>query len=71
MWPGMMFGGFGTMFVWPILLIVGVIAFAFWTQGKAPFSSQSNDSALDVLKKRYAKGEISKKEFESMKKDIQ
>ena len=30
-----------------------------------------NESATEILKKRYAKGEITKEEYESMKKDIE
>jgi putative membrane protein len=29
------------------------------------------DSPLDILKKRYAKGEINKEQFEQMKKDLE
>jgi putative membrane protein len=31
---------------------------------------QSLENALDILKKRYVKGEITREEFEQMKKDI-
>lgn len=58
--------------------IVGVALLTFITLGivKAVNSNSksqkyNNKSALDILKERFAKGEISKEEFEEMKKSIE
>lgn len=48
-----------------IIIIVAVLLLLFGRRG-----GQSQESAMDILKKRYAKGEISKEEFEQIMKDI-
>ena len=49
-------------------VIVGIVLGIRWliSQGKA---SQS-DSALEILRQRYARGEINKEEFEAKKRDL-
>src|SRR3972149_7980807 len=67
MGPGMM-GGYGTMFFMPVLWIV-VIGLIFGAVvaavrpgafGGSDSASSRPDSSLEVLKKRYARGEIDK-----------
>ena len=71
-WTHFWAGGF---LMWIILLLViGLIVYLIvasgrYRQGQIIDGAQS-ESALDILKKRYAKGEISKEEFERMKRDI-
>lgn len=74
MGPGMMSGwgsgmGYGYGHGWLaatlwILLIAAVIA------AVVMLLRQRKESALDTLKERYARGELSKKEFEEMKRDL-
>ena len=74
-WGSMMHYGFGYggMFMWIIFLIViGLLIYfivqAQKTKGQTP---TQHESPLDVLKRRYAKGEIAKEEYERMKKDLE
>lgn len=60
--------GFLIMIVFWILIIISIVALIKWLidQGK---SSEEN-SALEVLRQRYAKGEINQKEFEEKKEAL-
>ncbi|MDP2954468.1 MAG: SHOCT domain-containing protein [Chloroflexota bacterium] len=73
MGPGMM-GGFGAMGLGMVvfwgLIIWLVVALAQGSTGTRSYDSSHADSALEVLKKRYARGEISKEEYEERKKDL-
>ena len=68
-WFGMIF-----MVVFWVLVLVGLIFLVKWliqiTSGEKEIYSGSN-KALEILKERYARGEIDKVEFESKKKDLQ
>ena len=71
-WGGNMMGWFGggiMMLVFWVLLIVFIVWMVREVSGKN-LHSQSGSNALEILKERYAKGEIDKKEFEEKKKDL-
>jgi putative membrane protein len=72
--------GYGMGWFWTIIMvafwiavIVGIVFLIKWlvisTTTRGPVA-KSEDSALEILKKRYARGEIDKEEFEEKKKDL-
>lgn len=73
-WNNMMggWGGFGLGWIFMILfwvfIILGVVVLVRYLGGQ--HNTDKGKTPLDILKERYAKGELDKKEFEEMKKDL-
>jgi putative membrane protein len=68
-WGHMMSYGYGGNFIWVLFLVlIAVIVFLILQNARS--GKRNGQSALDILKLRYAKGEITKEEFERMRKDI-
>jgi putative membrane protein len=73
--------GFGGWWIFPIICMIVMFFFMMfrrggirppWGQNSDRHQGESKDSEtpIDILKKRYAKGEITKEEFDQMKKDL-
>ena len=65
---------FGSMWFFSILflllVIVGVMFIARWLLRRNAKESPAEESPLDILKRRYAHGEIDRDTFERMRRDI-
>ena len=68
---------FNGMWAFPVIMltVMLVMIYLIFRQGMCGssrffHSREESGTALDILKKRYAKGEVSKEEFEQMKKDL-
>ncbi len=80
--PGMMGGygmgwGFGwfLMLLWWVLIIAGIVVLVRWLvvgSLRDPHKSHNvpDKTALDILKERYARGEINRETFEQMRRDL-
>ena len=70
-------GWFGVIFVILIVVLVIVVLIIFLPQLKQKYKikevepSGGKSNALEILKARYARGEIDKTEFEEKKKDLE
>ncbi|MGC2047304.1 MAG: SHOCT domain-containing protein [Gallionella sp.] len=68
MWWGGMWMMFPSLLIFIILILIPLF---LWQRGfpfKAP--EDKSETPLEILKKRYARGEITKDQFEQIKKDI-
>jgi putative membrane protein len=53
-----------------VLVIVAIVALGKWIFDR-PGDAPRGKSALDILKERYARGEVGKEEFEQKKRDLE
>jgi putative membrane protein len=62
----MMFFGF--------IFIIGIVLLIIWFTRRSGFNfdfiNKSTAHPVEIVKERYAKGEITKEQYESMKKDL-
>jgi putative membrane protein len=69
-----MMGGFGFgfgMLFW-VVIIVGAIALAIWLSSSPRGTNKtSSKDALDILKERYARGEVDKDAYLERKRDLE
>jgi putative membrane protein len=67
-WWGWGLGMMATMFLFWALVIVGLVVGIRWLVGQG--KKEKSDSAIEILRQRYARGEINKEEFDARKKDL-
>jgi putative membrane protein len=72
-WGHMMGYWYGGGLMWLIILALIGVGIYFLIQASKSKSSDNStmETPLDILKKRYARGEIDKEEFEQKKKDLE
>ena len=72
-WGNMMYYGHGGMGIMWILFVAIIVVIALWAvrEMKKKDTPPPSGTPLDILKRRYAKGELTKEQFQDMKKDIE
>ena len=69
--PGFFLGPIFMVFFW-VIIIALIVSMVSRMSGKgSSCCGHGGSDALEILKERYAKGEIDKKEFEAKKKDLE
>ena len=69
---GQMMPWMGGSWMWIVLLIIAAVAIWFMVRqtGKAGRSGADSNDPMEILRRRYARGEIDKDEYERMRKEL-
>jgi putative membrane protein len=68
--PHMWFGGGIFMILFWAAVVVAIVLVVRYVAKTSHGSQGQTESPLDILKKRYAKGELTKEQFDKMKEDL-
>lgn len=63
--------GGGMWLVWILLIVVVVVLIKALTGSKSDSSVEGHESPMDILKLRYARGEISEEEFHRRRLELE
>ena len=61
---------FGLLLI-ALLVLIGIVIVKWLRGSEMLFSPKTRDNALEILRTRYARGEISRDELENMKRDLE
>jgi len=70
LWGVGMLLGMGVFVLFWVVVLGGLTLLIrwLWVQGRP--STRADESALEILKRRYARGEITREEFETIRRDL-
>ncbi|MCL5281074.1 MAG: SHOCT domain-containing protein [Planctomycetes bacterium] len=63
-------GGGAVMWLLMLVLVVALVYLLVRGLGAGGWRTLPNETPLDILKKRYTRGEITKEQFDEIKKDL-
>jgi putative membrane protein len=63
--------GYGGVFMWLLLLVLIGVVIYFVARGDKWMKKGGEESSLEILKKRYASGEITREEYNKIKKELE
>ena len=63
--------GIGMWIFWIVLIVVVVLLVRAFANGRTPLPSPREETPLDILKARYARGEIDEEEFQRRRRELE
>jgi putative membrane protein len=75
-WGGMLFGGILMLLFWGGIITIGVLVIRAISRtnqsgGKSDYLLSQGRDSLEILKERYARGELTREQYQEIKHDLE